>query len=553
MESNDGVSTFGLDTDRPDRGRHDPARSDPDAYEDDDGNSADEIDPKRLVNSPTVDDIRWYYRNGALAPTIVEKPVNDAFKHGFSIDDDDVQSFLEEEIIGPYKRAHRKARRDGFALLWFRLKDTNDEYLPPENVQGIHEVKVLTLDDMTTAKPSAFEEKLSAGNRDNFDARISTTDLEDLDNLRDVADEDPLNDGPVQPSSADYTHPYNRSQFYETTDNGIVISERLDDERFEKPISYLYNRGPEFDPVMIHPDRVFHIAWRRDVDGNVNHDTWGEWEGDSVLRPIIHLLRAVHKGNWSTMQSLFRHSSPLHVMQVPEGAGDEEYNKAREATRNINAKSSITEPPNFELRIEDNETGLDPEPHFNVIFDQICAGTEFTRSVLFGTQSGTVSGSETDIKNYFNKVERLRENRFEPELRSIVNWWIDVSDGRGRFGIANDAGDFEINWGPLFKLSELDRAEAMSRHVQLTTQAASNYILSESEARSLLDEQWADWTDVDIDGVLSDGEKDALDRIDEAADTADADDEMDGNPAVGQNGGGMEHGQQTASEQPNSN
>lgn len=556
--SDTGRRRFGFDTYRPDRTEVNDYNSDPDPYTDESGEqSADEIDPKKLVRQPSVNDIRWYYRNGPLAPTIVDKPINDAFKHGYTIDNNSVERFINH-IEEPYKRAHRKARRDGFALLWFRLRDTHETWMPPRDVQGIHEVKVLSLDDMSTAKPVAFEEKLAAGNIDNFDERVSTVETEDIATLRDLAREhqSPLKEpsesrgtqvnpeAATENTSSVVSHPYDRSRYYDTTDSGIVMSNRLDDERFEQPIGYLYDRGPEFDPVLIHPSRIFHVAWRRDVDGDVGQETWGRFEGDPVLRPIIHLLRAIHKGNWSIFQSLFRHSSPLHVMEVPEGASDDDYAKAEDATRNINAKSSITEPPNFNLRIEDNETDMDPAAHFDVVFDEVCAGTEFTRSVLFGTQAGTVSGSETDIKNYFNKIERIRENRLEPELRDIVEWWALHSDGRGEYGVPNGGADFDIEWGPLFKLSALDRAEAMARHVQLVTQGASNYVLSEGEARSILDESWADWTDVDLSGTLSESEKEALDRID-------WDGDVNGNPRVGQNGGGRETGETNASEQVN--
>ena len=219
-------------------------------------------------------------------------------------------------------------------------------------------------------------------------------------------------------------------------------------------------------------------------------------------------------------------------MSYEEGVDEDDIDAAESATRNINAKSSITEPPGFELRtLESQNHDTEIEATYDVFFDQICAGSEFTRSVLFGTQAGTVSGSETDIKNYFSKVERLRTDRFEDELQEIVNWYAGLDANDYSF----DEG-LDMNWGPLFKLSRLDRAEAMARHVQLTTQAASNYILDPDEARSLLAEQWADWTDVEIDEGAPIDVDDLI-----AMDTDEV--TMDGNPAVGQNGGGRGQGE----------
>lgn len=572
-------------------------------YESEDGDdSADSVDPKRLFRKPSVNDIRWFYRNGPLASTIVNKPVDDAFKHGYTAEAgqaSDTQAFLEE-IEDSYREANRKARRDGFAIMWFRLRDTANEWEPPENVRDIHEVKVLTVDDLTDTKPIAFEEKLTAGNVQNImstsgQAVSTTSEVTALSDLIQRAEQSQLDvqgdvDDPDDPKrlsrhSADSavldsdlhsyidTHAddrssrvgtdaviedpsiergdmdgrliYGRSRLYDITDNGIVISNRLDDENYEDPVGYLYDRGTGFQPLMIHPSRVYHVTWRDDVDGNVNDtDVWGGWEGDSVLMPVIHLLRSLMKGDWALMQKVFRQASPLHVVNYEEGVSDENVNKAERQMQNVNTKSVITSPPGFDVEAIEKVQQREVEPAFDVMFNQICAATEMTRSVLFGTQAGTVSGSEVDIKNYFNKIERLRRNRYESEMRDLVNWY-------SQFGARDYEldGGLNLEWGPLFKLSALDRAEAMSRHVQLVTQAQSNFVMSDEEARSLLEEQWADWSDVELDGILDDDTMERLFNIAAAQDGELTD--IGGNPRVGQNGGGMEQGQQTASSQPN--
>lgn len=562
-------------------------------YESADGNrSADNIDPKRLVSTPSVDDIRWYCRNGPIAPTIVEKPVDDAFKNGYDIDNEQKQEFIEE-IEGAFREAHRKARRDGFALIWFRLVDTSHEWEPPSGVQELHEAKVLTLDDMTTAKPLAFEEKISAGNQDNFRhsgaASVGTTQFEQVNSLSDLVEiaenddslveehsigdgdeaetlrrivrdsEDPrqlatdrLNDPDIDPEDVSGRMPYGRSRFYETTDNGIVLSRRMDDTRFEKPIGYLYGRGAAFDPLLIHHSRVFHVTWRGDVDGPVNREAWGGWEGDSILRPVIHLLRHLHKSNWSLGQNLFRHSSPLHVLSYEEGMDEETLDKGERAVDNITAKSSITEPPGFELRSIESDSEAPIDETYDVFFDQLSAAAEMPRSVLFGTQAGTVSGSETDAKTYYNMVERLRTSRFADELKEIVNWYAGL-----------DANDYEfdeglpIEWGPLFRLDELDKAERLSRLVQTVKMSIDSFIMTPDEARTILQEEWED-ADIDWTEDFSEEEQEFLASLNVAQMGAEAGIEtisegseaMQGNPRRGQNGGGREQGDNGSSRDP---
>ena len=612
-------TAFRMDANRVDRGI-DRGDSNP-VYKDEDGNSsADHVDPKRLVRKPSIDDIRWFYRNDGISTTIVDKPVNDAFKHGYGLPDanEDKREFLAE-LEADLREAHRKARRDGFALVWFRLRDNAREWEEPRDVKNLHETKVVSIDDLSNVKPIAFEEKLSAGNIDNIEApqtsSIATTSIEDATTLRDLVelaedgaieidgnrddrddpkriprkqidgaptkqfDTDRLTDPDVE--NPDGEIPYGRSKYYDISDNGIIFSNRLDDARFEKPIGYLYSRGAEFQPLLIHPSRVLHITYRSDVDGEVSdREVWGGYEGDSVLRPIIHELRQVKKSNWSISQNLFRDSSPLHVLSYEEGTPEEHINEADRATQNINAKSSIKEPPGFEFRVEDSDSDSPIAETYDQLFNQIAAGSEFTRSVLFGTQAGTVSGSETDVKNYYNVVERLRDNRIQE----------DMADAVELYGSFDNPDDYEfepalgeVDWGPLFRLSKLDQAEAMARHVQTAAQATNNYILSEEEIRSILSEEWADWIpSVDIDGVLDADDMGRLDRtntmitknlasgvVAEGTDVelaidpdelepsddggGNSGDEMaDGNPRVGQNGGGVQQGETEDSTDPTS-
>ncbi len=572
-------------------------------YESQDGSdSADNVDPRLLHKDATLTELRWYYRNDAFGSTIVSKPVHDAFKHGFTVNDDEKQRFLER-FVESYRDALEKARRDGAAYIWARVRDTNQHWESPSNVKELVEFKVITVDDLTDAKPLAFEEKLSAGNADNFDngagAGLAQSRFETVDSLKQLAElaedgvvptvkhrvetddgntdsdgddelvidriprmdddsskingdavtTDALQDPGITEEEIQGSLPYGRSRYYETS-NGVVYSNRLDDERFEKPIGYLYDRGSAFNPMLIHHDRMFHVTVNDTVDGAVDGDAWGEYEGDSALQPVIHLLRAVKKGNWALGHILYKHATPLHVMGYENGVPDDDITAAESSVTNINAKSSIMEPPGFELRAIDTDHDVPVDDIYSVFVEQLCAGTEFTKSVLIGSQTGSVAGSETDVKNYFNQIERDRETLHKPHMKNAVDWYaaFDASD------YSFDSGVTSLDWGPLFKLSRLDRAEAMARHVQLTTQAVSNYLLEPSEARSVLQEQWADWSDavVDSDAPVSLEELKELnsDNGDNGGDNDGDDGDVGGNPRVGQNGGGRERGDVSDSDTP---
>jgi hypothetical protein len=130
-----------------------------------------------------------------------------------------------------------------------------------------------------------------------------------------------------------------------------------------------------------------------------------------------------------------------------------------------------------------------------------------TRSVLFGTQSGTVSGSETDIKNYYNKVERLRSGRMRRELLDIVEQLKRIRDGRTSDDFVYDGVD--IDWGPLFKVDSETRIGMWQTAAQTMTTLIGQYALTPDEARMLLSEEF---TEINL-GDMTEDQMDVLDRI----------------------------------------
>jgi hypothetical protein len=519
FELSQGIHTYGTDT----ADRTPGVGTDP-------GDNADNVDPRRLMGDPHINELRWLYRT-SLAKTLVDKPVEDAFKHGFEIKHDgdrDIRSLMTDlDWEHHYKRVKKKARRDGFALTYFVLKDDTDHVGddPVEaNVEEIKKIEDITLDDM---------------------ARYDTS----FGSIPAGADADPLED--LQ---------YNDYQIRPT---GIVMDTDPQSETYKEPLGYLIGppdwideEDPQDQVKFYHRNRFIHHVENPEVDGDLDQDALGRLEGDSILVSIYHIMRGLKKGNWALMQTIFRYAAKLYHVELPEDADEDDWEEANENMQNLNAKSELVTPAGYEIEDFQTDGQLQPEEYFDVIFEQICAGIEMTKSVLFGTQTGTVSGSETDIKNYFNKVERLRQDTFERDMHRFVNRAVSLSDGRAseEYDL-----DFDVDWEPMFRLSQLDNAERLSRVMQSLSAAVNDFVLTPGEARKILQEEWAD-VDIDWESEFSEEERDWLKTLNVAQMGAEAalpgnegdgdGEDMDGNPRVGQNGGGMEQGQSTASEQP---
>ena len=443
------------------------------------GDSADEIDPRKLVRDPTLSELRWYYRR-TFAKKLVNKPIDDAFKHGFKLeggDADDAKEWLKNtDYIENYKLAEKKARRDGFSLIFIGTRDTSDgvHQSPKDDDVDVVEVthtKVLTIDDLCHCAENEILEQVKEG-----------FDLE-------------------------------HGQF-KVRQTGIVINTDINSPDYREPIGYVLYQGSndrEEDRVQfIHRDRVQHLVWNKEVDGDYRRDDvrlggrrWkderplGKWEGDSVLVQSYDLMKGVAKGDWAIMQALFRNAANLYAVHLPNDATQEEFNAARSEFKNLNAKSELFLPggppgeneDQYEIKQYTSGDMVEPREYFDVIFDQICATHEMTKSVLFGTQSGTVSGSETDIKNYFNKVERYRQSRATNWIKDFINRVKFMLDDRVKDDRNN--ADVTIDWEPLFKLNDVERINAMQSLVSGMQIAINGYVLTPDEARSILNEEWS--------------------------------------------------------------
>jgi len=493
------------------------------------GDSSDEVDPRKLMGDPTINELRWLYRT-SLGNTLVDKPVDDAFKHGFDLEDEEEGRNYEQILqdtgwVKEYKFGLKKARKDGFALTYFVLEDDTegvweDPLADDATVSSVRKLETFTLDDLAWF----------TGNH----GVISAND--EADPLREMGWDN-----------------------YEIRPTGIVMDTDPQSPTYKEPLGYLIgepnwidNKYPTDQVKFYHANRLHHHTVNRTSDGDLGAPTLGRYEGDSVLLSSYHLLRGLKKGNWSLMETIFRYAAKMYHVSLPENADEDDFEVAEQEMQNLNAKSELVTPDGYEVNDFQTDGQLQPREYFDVIFEQICASQEMTKSVLFGTQSGTVTGSETDIKNYFNKVERLRTGRVERDMRDFLTRFVRLTDNRAG---SDFTASFRVEWEPMFQLSELDEAERLTRTMQTLSAAINNFVLTPAEARGILREDWAT-ADIDWTEDFSDEEEDFLRSLNFAqvgAATPEAKQsalEGRGTSEEGGRNGGRKQGQTQASNQP---
>lgn len=182
--------------------------------------------------------------------------------------------------------------------------------------------------------------------------------------------------------------------------------------------------------VKIDASRIVHI-----VNPTLDASTM---EGESSLECIFDLISVLKSMDWGVGQAMWRHGGGLTAFVVPDSKDQQaQIDAISELVVDINAMTTLTLPHGTEMLTE-GVNGLDPEPYYNVIINQIALGTRIPSSVLTGSQAGTLTASMKDRHDYCELLDDIRTDVLTPALMDIIK----------KFQLAKMLPDeeFIINW-----------------------------------------------------------------------------------------------------------
>jgi len=230
--------------------------------------------------------------------------------------------------------------------------------------------------------------------------------------------------------------------------------------RLGLPRYYSVNMGSDnLAKVKVHWSRVIHCAPRLD-----EHKFWGV----SVIDIIHDDLTVYRNERWGLGQTLFRFGSGFPVITLT-GASDEKVKAYQDAGTFANICSMTyfvcTDKQSLEFKGVAG-AALNPAPYIEPVLDNLSIGTGIPKAMLRGAQAGALAGSETNRYEYSMKIgsEQLL---VEPEPRELINRLL----GTGQLVFE---GNYVIDWGSAFELSEKDKA-VIERDLAIARRSKSMY------------------------------------------------------------------------------
>ena len=212
----------------------------------------------------------------------------------------------------------------------------------------------------------------------------------------------------------------------------------------------------------IHKSRVLHQQDLRFED---------ELEGTSLLENLYDILTVVDTSVWSVGQMLydfvFKVFKSADVRNLNENdrtmiAMNADYKFRTEALSIIDKEEDLQ-------KVATQTGGIDNLLDF--VWDYLAGAARMPKTVLKGQESGTVTGAQYDVMNYYSRITAMQENQLRPHLEYLMRLLFWSSEECGGT-IDPDSIEWSIEFNPLWNVDSKTDAEIR----KLTAETDAIYI-----------------------------------------------------------------------------
>lgn len=210
----------------------------------------------------------------------------------------------------------------------------------------------------------------------------------------------------------------------------------------------------------------------------------------SAFEPAYNALDASDNVLWSTGQTMWRvgQGFPFITIKDPQdftvnGVLKSEVDMLREsgALKDISSETGFIGDERYSLKFVGAEgVALRPKEYWDIVFTNACMGLEIPKAIAEGVVAGKVTGSETNLKDYYSDISSKQKRQAQPLYEAEMKV----------LGINVENKDF--NWQPLFELSQKDISENLMKD-SLSFERFSNIgVMTVQEIRETLENKYPD-------------------------------------------------------------
>lgn len=199
-------------------------------------------------------------------------------------------------------------------------------------------------------------------------------------------------------------------------------------------------------------------------------------DGISLLEPMYTSLTVFDNVVYGAGQSYYYSGTGFPTLET-KGLSDEEQEEVRnDFLDNIqNQPGMVFDQDDFDFSFEGAEgKALDPRKYLEPMFTILGGALGGSKQVFFGAESGEVSGSETNLEEYFGDVSSFQEFKLTPFVREFIDRLITA-------GILEEQ-QYEISWNDMFEKSEEKKAQIAKDKARAFAQFKKSGLTNEEAA-----------------------------------------------------------------------
>lgn len=223
--------------------------------------------------------------------------------------------------------------------------------------------------------------------------------------------------------------------------------------------------APSIKPVKLHPSRVVYFAY----------DTLGDGRRPvGVVEPMLHVIESKITLDKVAGRIPKKVLSQVILAKI-EGATQEELDAWAEALKNMSEVGLFVGTEAHDIKVESTGKALDIKAYSEHLIYQIAGGVGVPYTVLLGAGAGTISTSETNLKDYYSDLRDLQV-RFTPIIRRLLDIELRAE------GIE---ADYNVKWREIYA-NEQAEADILLTRARAIDLLINDGVITPDEAREFL-------------------------------------------------------------------
>jgi len=219
--------------------------------------------------------------------------------------------------------------------------------------------------------------------------------------------------------------------------------------------------------IKLHPGRIIEFKYDTLADGR---------RPVGVVEPMLHVIEAKIALDKSAGRIPKKVVSQIITATLKgDGVTQQLLDEWAKAFAKMEDVGRFVTPEMVEVDVKEGGKALDIKPYSEHLIYQIAGGVGVPYTVLLGAGAGTLSTSETNLRDYYSDLRDLQV-RFTPIIKRLLDWELAVEGVKA---------EYEIIWNEIYA-DEKSEAEILATRARAIDLLMANGIISTNEAREIL-------------------------------------------------------------------